>query len=418
MGNVEINVGDTAWVLTSSALVLLMTPGLALFYGGMVRAKNVLSTFMHSFMALGIVTVAWVTVGYSLAFGPTQGGYVGGLDHLFLQGVGLTPREGTTIPHLVFMAFQMMFAIITAALISGAYAERMKFSAYVTFTLLWSLLVYSPICHWMWGPGGWLLERGALDFAGGTVVHLSSGISALVVALVLGPRDGYPERQAPPHNLTMTLTGAGLLWFGWFGFNAGSALGANGLAALAFVNTHVAAALGAVMWCLVEWLRIGRATALGAGSGLVAGLVAITPAAGFVSPTSALIIGAAAGATCYVAVAVVKVKLKYDDTLDAFGVHGVCGFLGAMLTGVFASKAWNPAGKDGLIFGNQALITEQFFGLAAAGTFAAVVTWILLKLIDGTLGLRPKRDEELDGLDLCYHGEQGYSFGDVPQGDG
>jgi len=406
----EINVGDTAWVLISSALVLLMTPGLALFYGGMVRAKNVLSTFMHSFMALGLVTLAWVVVGYSLAFAPTKGGFVGGFDFVLLANVGMTARDGTTIPHLLFMAFQMMFAIITAALISGAYAERMKFSAYTLFTVLWSLLIYSPICHWMWGPGGWLLKRGALDFAGGTVVHFSSGISALVVALVLGKRLGYPQRQAAPHNLAMTLTGAGLLWFGWFGFNAGSALAANGLAALAFVNTHVAAALGALVWAGIEWLRIGRPTALGAASGLVAGLVAITPAAGFVSPSAALFIGSAAGAACYLAVAVVKTSLQYDDTLDAFGVHGVCGFLGAVLTGVFASKAWNSAGQDGLLAGNAALVTEQLIGLLAAGLFAAVGSYILLKLIDVTIGLRASTDDEIDGLDLSQHGEQAYSF--------
>ncbi len=412
----EINVGDTAWVLVSAALVLLMTPGLALFYGGMVRAKNVLSTFMHSFMALGLVTLAWIVVGYSLAFAPSRGGYIGGFDHIFLHGVGPAPREGMTIPHLVFMAFQMMFAIITAALISGAYAERLKFSAYAAFTVLWSLLVYSPICHWMWAPGGWLLEHGALDFAGGTVVHFSSGISALVVALVVGRRHGYPERQAAPHNLTMTLTGAGLLWFGWFGFNAGSALAANGLAGLAFVNTHIAAALGALAWALIEALRIGRPTALGAASGLVAGLVAITPAAGFVSPGASLLIGAAAGAACYTAVAVAKANLQYDDTLDAFGVHGVCGFLGAVLTGVFASTGANPAGKDGLLRGNAGLVTEQLIGLSAAGVFAALVTWVLLKLIDVTIGLRAPLEDELDGLDLSQHGEYAYSFREGPSG--
>ena len=295
----EINGSDTAWVLVSTALVLMMTPGLALFYGGMVRAKNVLSTFMHSFFAMGLVTLAWVTVGYSLAFADTRGGFIGGFSHLFLAGVGLEPRAGTTVPHLLFCAYQMMFAIITPALISGAYAERLKFSTYAVFTVLWSVLIYAPLCHWVWGPGGWLLGRGALDFAGGTVVHLSSGVSALVFAIVLGKRFGFPKRKAPPHNLTMTLLGAGLLWVGWFGFNAGSALAANGIAALALVNTHIAAGLGALSWAGVEWVRHGKPSSLGVASGLVAGLVAITPAAGYVGPMRAVAIGLIAGAGCY-----------------------------------------------------------------------------------------------------------------------
>src|SRR5688572_13687186 len=285
----EIDTGDTAWMLISTALVLLMTPALALFYGGLVRSKNVLSTFMHSFFALGLVTLQWVVIGYSLAFAPSMGGLgiVGGLDHAFLNGVGLTPRDGQTIPHILFCAYQLMFAIITPALISGAFAERVKFSAYVVFTLLWATLVYDPLAHWVWGPGGWLATRGALDFAGGTVVHLSSGVSALVFAMILGPRLGYPRQKMLPHNLTMTMLGAGLLWFGWFGFNAGSALAANGLAALALVNTHVAAAAGALSWAVVEWIRHGKPSALGAASGLLAGLVAVTPAAGFCGPVAA-----------------------------------------------------------------------------------------------------------------------------------
>ncbi|MBI3204354.1 MAG: ammonium transporter [Myxococcales bacterium] len=405
----EINGGDTAWVLVSTALVLMMTPGLALFYGGMVRAKNVLSTFMHSFFAMGLVTVAWVTVGYSLAFGETRGGLVGGFGHLFLNGVGLEPRAGTTVPHLLFCAYQMMFAIITPALISGAYAERLKFSTYAVFTLLWSVLIYAPLCHWVWGPGGWLLGRGALDFAGGTVVHLSSGVSALVFAIVLGKRFGYPKRKAPPHNLTMTLLGAGLLWVGWFGFNAGSALGANGLAALALVNTHIAAAVGAVAWAGVEWVRHGKPSSLGVASGLVAGLVAITPAAGFVGPMSAVVIGLLAGAACYGGV-LLKHKLGYDDSLDVFGVHGIGGILGALLTGVLASKVWNPAGQDGLIRGGTGVFVEQLIGVAAAASFAAVGTFALLKLLDKVMGLRAAKDEELEGLDVTLHGEEAFSF--------
>ena len=411
----EVNGSDTAWILVSVALVMLMTPGLALFYGGMVRAKNVLSTYMHSFMAMGVVTLAWITVGYSLAFAPTQGGIVGGLDHLMLEGVGLTPREGTTIPHLLFMAFQMMFAIITPALISGAYAERLKFSTYVVFTLLWSVLVYSPICHWVWGPGGWLAERGALDFAGGTVVHLSSGVSALVIAVVLGRRLGYPNRKAPPHNLTMTMLGAGLLWFGWFGFNAGSALGANGLAALALVNTHVAAGLGAVSWAAVEWIRHGKPTALGAASGLVAWLVAITPAAGFVSPMASVAIGLVAGGVCYAGVQL-KGVLKYDDTLDAFGVHGIGGLAGALLTGVFASTAWNEAGKDGLLAGNVPLFIEQIVAVAASGIYAGIASLVLLKVLDAVMGLRVAKDVEQEGLDATLHGEEAYALAAGPGG--
>lgn len=408
-----INSSDTAWLLVSTAFVLIMTPGLALFYGGMVRAKNVMSTFMHSFFAIGIVTIAWVTIGYSLAFAPTKGGFIGGLDHAFLNGVSLAPREGGTVPHLLFMAFQLMFAIITPALISGAYAERLKFSTYAVFTLLWSLLVYSPLCHWVWGPNGWLLERGALDFAGGTVVHLSSGVSALVFAIVLGKREGYPRRKAPPHNLTLTLLGAGLLWMGWFGFNAGSALGSGALAALALVNTHIAAAVGAVAWAAIEWLRHGKPSSLGVASGLVAGLVAITPAAGFVGPMASIAIGLAAGAACYGGVQL-KNRLGYDDSLDVFGIHGVGGILGALLTGVFASKLWNPAGNDGLLRGNGQVLVEQVVGVGAALAFAAGVTFMLLKLLDKTMGLRTAKDDELEGLDLTLHGEEAYALAEGP----
>jgi len=405
----EINGSDTAWVLVSTALVLMMTPGLALFYGGMVRAKNVLSTFMHSFFAMGLVTLAWVTVGYSLAFADTRGGFIGGFGHLFLAGVGLEPRAGTTVPHLLFCAYQMMFAIITPALISGAYAERLKFSTYAVFTVLWSVLIYAPLCHWVWGPGGWLLGRGALDFAGGTVVHLSSGVSALVFAIVLGKRFGFPKRKAPPHNLTMTLLGAGLLWVGWFGFNAGSALAANGIAALALVNTHIAAGLGALSWAGVEWVRHGKPSSLGVASGLVAGLVAITPAAGYVGPMSAVAIGLIAGAACYGGV-LLKHRLGYDDSLDVFGVHGVGGLLGALLTGVLASKVWNPAGQDGLIRGGTGVFVEQVIGVAAAASFAALGTFVLLKVLDKVMGLHAQKDEELEGLDVTLHGEEAYTL--------
>jgi Amt family ammonium transporter len=405
----EINGSNTAWMLVATALVLFMTPGLALFYGGMVRSKNALSTFMHSFMAMGLVTLAWVVVGYSLAFAPTKWGVVGGLDYLFLSGVGLEPREGTTIPHVLFMVFQLMFAIITPALISGAYAERMRFGGYLLFTLLWSILVYSPICHWVWGPGGWLLERGAMDFAGGTVVHLSSGVSALVVAIVLGKRLGYPGRKAAPHNLTLTLLGAGMLWFGWFGFNAGSALAADGLAALALVNTHIAAGMGALAWIAVEWLRTGKPSALGAASGLVAGLVAITPAAGFVGPMAAVAIGLIAGAVCFGGV-LLKSRAGYDDTLDAFGVHGIGGLTGALLTGVFASKVWNSAGQDGLIYGNSAAFVEQIVAVVAAGAYAAIGSLVLLKIVGLTVGIRVEKHEEQEGLDAVLHGEAAYAL--------
>ena len=400
-----INQADTAWLMVSCALVMLMTPGLALFYGGMVGSRNVLSSFMHSFIALGVVTLQWVVIGYSLAFGSDLGGgFLGGTEFAFLQGVGLEPQEGSTIPHILFMAFQMMFAIITPALISGAIAERMKFSAYVVFILLWATLVYDPICHWVWGPDGWLGARGALDFAGGTVVHLSSGAAALVCALVLGRR----KRPGPPHNLTLTLLGAGMLWFGWFGFNAGSALAANDNAALALVNTHLAAGAAAVAWAILEWVKQGKPTALGVASGLVAGLVCITPAAGFVGPMSAVLMGLAAGPVCYGAV-MLKGKLGYDDALDAFGIHGVGGALGAVLTGVFAAAAWG--GTDGLIGGNSELFIENIIGVVAAAAYSVVVTLVLLKVIDATIGLRVSSDEEIEGLDTNLHGEEGYHMG-------
>jgi Amt family ammonium transporter len=371
----------------------------------MVGSKNVLSSFMHSFIALGIITLQWVVIGYSLAFGSDiGGGFIGGFEFAFLNGVGLEPQEGSTIPHILFMAFQMMFAIITPALISGAIAERMKFSAYFLFIILWATLVYDPICHWVWGPDGWLGARGALDFAGGTVVHLSSGVAALVCAVVIGRR----TRPGPPHNLTLTLLGAGMLWFGWFGFNAGSALASNENAALALVNTHLAAGAAAFAWAIVEWIKLGKPTALGVASGLVAGLVCITPAAGFVGPTSAVIMGLAAGPICYGAV-MLKGKLGYDDALDAFGIHGVGGALGAILTGVFAAEVWG--GTNGLIDGNSELLIENIIGVLAAAAYSVVVTFVLLKVLDATVGLRVNKDEESEGLDTNLHGEEGYHMG-------
>jgi Amt family ammonium transporter len=364
-----------------------------------------------------VVTVVWVVIGYSLAFAPTSsllgGGFIGGLDHALLDGVDLSPREGTAIPHLLFCAYQLMFAIITPALIAGAYAERLKFSAYVLFTLVWSVVVYAPLCHWVWGPGGWLLSRGALDFAGGTVVHLSSGASAIVLARVLGPRLGWPQRKMLPHDLTMTLLGAGLLWFGWFGFNAGSALGANGTAALALVNTHVAAAGGGLSWALLEWKRHHKPSALGVASGVVAGLVAITPAAGFCGPGAALLLGALAGGVCFGAVlfknALSRGKWAYDDALDAFGVHGVGGAFGALATGVVASVAWNPAGRDGAIFGGWDVLFENALGVLVAAVWAGGLSFAIAKLVDKVVGLRPDPEDEHEGLDLALHGEEAYA---------
>jgi Amt family ammonium transporter len=405
----KVNAGDTAWVLISSALVMLMTPGLAFFYCGMVRRKNVLGTIMHSYILLGLITVQWVLWGYTLAFGPDVGGVIGKLSWVGLHGVGATPNPdyAPTIPHEAFMAFQMMFAIITPALIFGAVAERMKFSAMVVFSLLWATLVYDPICHWVWNVDGWLHKLGALDFAGGTVVHVSSGISALVCALVLGARRG--EKKMEPHNMTLTVLGAGLLWFGWFGFNAGSALAANGLAATAFVNTHVASASAALSWTVLEWRLRGKPSLLGAVSGCVAGLVAVTPAAGFVGVLGALAIGLIGGAACYYGVTV-KNKFRFDDTLDAFGIHGVGGTVGALLTGVFCTVAVNEAGANGLIYGNPMQMMRQAAAVGATIAYAVVVTWILLKAVDMFVGLRVSAEEEEQGLDWTQHGETGYNM--------
>lgn len=406
-----IDSGDTAWVLASSALVMLMTPGLALFYGGMVRRKNVLGTIMHSFVALGIITVQWVLFGYSLAFGPDVGHVIGNLDWIGLRGVGLDPNPdyAATIPHQAYMIFQMMFAIITPALISGAIAERIKFSAYVVFMILWAFLVYDPLAHWVWGTGGWLKELGALDFAGGLVVHISSGVSALACALVLGRRKGYGIDLMAPHNLTLTVIGGCLLWFGWFGFNSGSAVASGALAASAFIVTHIATGTAALSWMVTEWAHRGKPTALGAVSGAVAGLVAITPASGFVGPLSSLVIGALAGAVCYGAVNL-KPRFGYDDSLDVVGVHAVGGTLGALLTGFFASQLVNPGGSDGLFFGNPAQVGVQALSVLVAWIYSFAMTWVLLKLLDRVMGLRASEEDESLGLDLSQHGEVGYTL--------
>jgi ammonium transporter, Amt family len=414
---------DNSWMLTSSALVLMMTgPGLALFYGGLVRKKNVLATMMQSFAMMALITVLWALFGYSFSFGAGNG-FVGDFHHLFLNGVGSQPDPdySTTIPQQTFMVYQLMFAIITPALITGAFAERMKFSAMVIFMVLWSVVVYDPMAHMVWGKGG-LLNAAlggrfpTLDFAGGTVVHVTSGVSALVCAIYLGRRLGYPREAMPPHSVVLSFVGACLLWVGWFGFNAGSALAAGNLATSAFVATHFAAAAAVVGWAGTEWARNGKPSALGAISGAVAGLVAITPAAGFVSPMAALFIGLAAGVFCYVMVAKVKARLGYDDSLDAFGVHGAGGTLGALLTGVFASSAVNPIFKDvqgstlpsGLLEGNAHQLVNQFVGVVIAWALAAVGTLIILKIVDATVGLRVSEEHEIQGLDLSQHGEEGY----------
>jgi Amt family ammonium transporter len=417
--------GDNAWMLMCAALVLMMTgPGLALFYGGLVRKKNVLATMMQSFSLMALVTVIWAVIGFSLCFGPGTS-FIGGLSHLFLHGVGSAPDPtyAGTIPFETYMIYQLMFAIITPALICGAFAERMKFSAMVLFMVLWSFIVYDPMAHMVWGKGGFLNAAlgGAfptLDFAGGTVVHITSGVSALVCALYLGKRVGYPNEPMPPHSVVLSFIGACLLWVGWFGFNAGSALAANGLATSAFVATHFGAAAAAIGWGLAEWLRNGKPSVLGVISGAVAGLVAITPASGFVGPMSALIIGFVAGVFCYFMVAKVKSRFGYDDSLDAFGVHGAGGTIGALLTGVFASSAINPIFKDGqgkalpvgLIDGNAGQLVNQLVGVLISWCLAIVGTLIILKVVDVLVGLRVREEHEIQGLDLALHGEEGYTF--------
>ncbi len=404
-----INGADTAWILVSSALVMLMTPALGFFYGGMVREKNVLSTIMHSFFMVALVSVQWVLWGYSLAFSPSINGFIGGLSWVGLQGVGLEPNAdyAATVPHSAFMIYQMMFAIITPALISGAFAERKRFKAFIIFSLLWATLVYAPVAHWVWGVGGWIRGMGALDFAGGTVVHITSGISALVCALVLGKRAGYGSEPMAPHNATLTILGTALLWFGWFGFNAGSALSSGTLAVSAFVNTHLAASMAAITWMTIGWIRHKQPSVMGAAAGAVAGLVGITPAAGFVTPMASLIIGFLAGAGCFIAVEMF-VRGRVDDSLDVFGVHGVGGIIGAIATGIFATKTVNAAGADGLLYGNPSQVITQIIAVVVVGLYAAIVTFGLLKGIDAVLGIRVSSDEEALGLDASQHGEVAY----------
>ena len=407
----KVNAGDTAWILMSAALVMLMTPGLALFYGGMVRTKNVLGTIMQSFMVISLISVQWVLFGYSLSFGPTLGGIIGDLSWFGLKGVGLTPNAdyAATVPHQAFMIYQAMFAIITPALLLGAIAERMKFKAFFVFAILWSTLVYDPIAHWVWGVGGWIRQMGGLDFAGGIVVHISSGISALAAAILLGKRKGFGTESMAPHSLPMTLTGAGILWFGWFGFNAGSAVAAGMLSTSAFVVTHIAGATGALSWVVVEWIYKGKPTTLGAASGAVAGLATITPAAGFVEPWAALLIGLMAGIFCYSGV-VAKNKFGYDDSLDVVGIHGVGGTLGALAIGFFATKAVNESGNNGLLFGNLELLGVQALAVIVTMVYAFGMTFILLKALDWTMGLRLSEEDEYSGLDLSQHRETGYNF--------
>ena len=404
-----MNAADTAFVLISAALVMLMTPGLALFYGGMVRGKNILGTLMHSNILLGTVTILWAVVGYSLAFGGDIGGFIGNLDFLFLKGVGTAAKEGVdNIPHLAFMIFQCMFAVITPALITGAFAERIKFSGFVLFTCLWLVLVYCPMAHWVWG-GGWMAKMGALDFAGGAVVHMSSGASALAAALYLGRRHGYGKQAFIPHDLPLTTLGAGLLGCGGFGCTAGSALAANGLAASAFVTTHLAAAAAAVSWIVVEWLHRGKPTTLGMASGAVAGLVAITPAAGFVEPMPAILMGLVAGALCYGGV-LMKGVFKYDDSLDVVGIHGLGGTFGALATGLFATKTVNELGADGLFYGNPGQLWIQFLSVVATWAFCFVMSLILFKVVDLMVGIRVSQEDENKGLDVSQHSEVGYQL--------
>ncbi|MFC2071095.1 ammonium transporter [Chloroflexota bacterium] len=404
-----MNTGDTAWILVSSALVMLMTPGLALFYGGMVRRKNILSTIMMSFVALGVVGILWVLYGYSLSFGTDTLGIIGSLDFIGLRNVGQEPSAiyATTVPHLAFMVFQGMFAIITVALITGAVVERIKFSALLVFSTLWLTLVYCPVAHWVWGDGGWLANFGALDFAGGAVVHINAGISALALVTMLGRRKGFPEQQMKPNNVPMVAIGAGLLWFGWFGFNAGSSLASDGLATSAFVATNISAAAAAITWMVISWIHC-RPSLLGIVTGAVAGLVAITPAAGFVPPMAGIPIGIVVSVVCYYSLLLLKTKLHVDDSLDVFAVHGMGGIWGALATGIFASLAVNSAGADGLLLGNGIQLLKQLVSVLAVGAFAFIATWLLGKLVNITIGLRVGQGEEMVGLDLSQHGERAY----------
>jgi len=405
----SINTGDTAWILVSSALVMLMTPGLALFYGGMVRRKNLLSTLMMSFICLGLVGMLWVLYGYSLGFGPDVGSFIGGLGFLGLSGVGQEPSSvyATTVPHLAFMIYQAMFAIITVALITGAIVERIKFISLLVFSALWLTVVYCPVAHWIWGDGGWMAALGVLDFAGGAVVHINAGISALALVLLLGRRRGFPHQAMAPNNIPMIIMGTGLLWFGWFGFNAGSALASNGLAASAFVATNTSAAAAAFTWMIISWLH-RRPTILGAATGAIAGLATITPAAGFVSPLAGIPIGIIAAIVCYYGIVLFKTKLGFDDSLDVFAVHGVGGVLGMLAVGIFATTAVNSAGADGLIAGSGAQLLKQLIGVVVVGAYAFVVTIILGKIVGFIFGLRVSQSEETVGLDLSQHGERAY----------
>jgi len=406
-----LNKADTAFILAAAGLVLLMTPGLALFYGGMVRGKNVLGTIMQSFFMIALVSIEWVYLGYSMAFGPDVGGVIGNLSWVALNGVGTAPSAdyATTIPHTVFMIYQCMFAIITPALITGAFAERVRFFPFLVFALLWTVLVYNPVCHWVWAKGGWLAQMGVLDFAGGLVVHVTCGAAALAAVLVIGPRRGYGRSSFMPHNLPMTLMGTGILWFGWFGFNGGSALAANEVAATAFVATHLAGMAGMLSWVGMERLMMGNATTLGAASGAIAGLATITPAAGFVGPNAAVLIGIMAGIVCFGAVRL-KSRLKFDDSLDVVGIHGVGGIIGTICLGVFASTQVNPGGVDGLLIsGNVGQLVKQMFGVAVVGGYTLVVSWIILKGVDMFMGIRPTEENEVVGLDSVEHSETAYN---------
>jgi ammonium transporter, Amt family len=407
----KVDTGDTAWLLTSAALVLLMTPALAFFYGGLVRKKNILSVLMQCFMVTCLITIQWVLFGYSLAFGPDIKGVIGSLAWFGLKGVGLAPNPAyaATVPHQAFMIFQAMFAIITPALILGAFAERMKFSTFCVFSLLWATIVYDPVAHWVWGVGGFLRADGALDFAGGTVVHVNAGVAALASALALGKRQGYPDKISPPHNLPFAVLGAGLLWFGWFGFNSGSALGSGSLATSAFVVTHIGAASAGLTWALLDWIFNYRPTVLGIITGAVAGLVAITPGSGFVNPVGAIWIGIGVSVFCYTAVAILKVKFGYDDSLDAFGVHGIGGMWGALATGLWATKAVNSAGANGLFYGNPAQFLIQFKAVIITAVYSFVMTFVILKVLDAVMGVRASEQDERIGLDLTQHREAGYT---------
>lgn len=407
-----VSAADTAFILAAAGLVLLMTPGLALFYAGMVRGKNVLGTIMQSFIMISIISLEWVYIGYTMSFGPDIGGFIGDLSWFALNGVTNEPSQtyATTIPQTVFMIYQCMFAVITPALITGAFAERVRFAPFAVFSLLWAVLVYNPVCHWIWG-GGWMSSlgpNGVLDFAGGLVVHVTCGAAALAAVLVIGPRKGFGRQQYLPHSLPMTMLGTGLLWFGWFGFNGGSALAADGVAATAFVATHLAGMSGMAMWTVMEWIKIGKPTTLGAASGAIAGLATITPAAGFVGPNSAILIGLIAGVVCYLAVNA-KAKLGYDDSLDVVGIHGVGGAVGTILLGVFASKAVNSGGVDGLLAGSATQLGYQALGVLIVAAYAFVVSWVLLKVVHAAMGLRVSEENEVQGLDYTEHSETAYS---------